>query len=287
MTSRQAQPAVPSVERGADRRPQDPTGRRGSADTTTRLSALKLVNTRHRRTLRIFGGKVIPLLFDAFRAQATVYESPRLTVVPSDRDRTTFDDAEALIGYRGRFGYYGGVRLIEALIVRLHRYCRDRGIDLPRRNFTVEYSSDIPFGVGLGGSSAIITAVFLALMDFYELTDADIPKPEQPTIVLETETEELGITAGPQDRVIAVYGSVVVMDFSEEAHARNGGRHGDYQPLPPELLPPLFVAWDERLSKSSGTVHNAMRYRAAIEHDPAVIEATPSGCDGTQGCAGG
>ena len=198
----------------------------------------------------IFGGKVISLLFDAFRAQATVYESPRLTVVPSDRDRTTFDDAEALIRYRGRFGYYGGVRLIEALIVCLHRYCRARGIDLPRRNFTVEYDSDIPFGVGLGGSSAIITAAFLALMDFYELTDADIPKPEQPSIVLETETEELGITAGPQDRVIAVYGGVVVMDFSEEAHARHGGRHGDYQPLPPELLPPLFVAWDERLSKS-------------------------------------
>ena len=221
----------------------------------------------------IFGGKVISLLFDAFRAQATVYESPRLTVMPSARDRTTFDDAEALLRYRGRFGYYGGIRLIEALIVRLHRYCRDRGIDLPRRNFTVEYSSDIPFGVGLGGSSAIITAAFLALMDFYDLTDADIPKPEQPTIVLETETEELGITAGPQDRVIAVYGGVVVMDFSEEARARHGGRHGDYRPLPPELLPPLFVAWDERLSKSSGTVHNAMRYRAAIEHDPAVIEA--------------
>ena len=83
----------------------------------------------------------------------------------------------------------------------------------------------------------------MALMEFYELTDADIPKPEQPTIVLETETEELGITAGPQDRVIAVYGGVVVMDFSEEARARHGGRHGDYRPLPPELLPPLFVAW--------------------------------------------
>ena len=221
----------------------------------------------------IFGGKVISLLFDAFRAQATVYESPRLTVVPSARDSTTFDDAEALIRYRARFGYYGGIRLIEALIVRLHRYCRDRGIDLPRRNFTVEYSSDIPFGVGLGGSSAIITAVFVALMDFYELTEADVPKPEQPTIVRETETEELGITAGPQDRVIAVYGGVVVMDFSEQARARNGGRHGDYRPLPPELLPPLFVAWDERLSKSSGAVHNAMRYRAAIKHDPAVIEA--------------
>lgn len=221
----------------------------------------------------IFGGKVVSLLFDAFRAHATVYESPLLTVAPSARDRTTFDDAESLIRYRARFGYYGGIRLIEALIVRLHSYCRERGIDLPQRNFTVEYRSDIPFGVGLGGSSAIITAVFLALMDFYELTDADIPKPEQPAIVLETETEELGITAGPQDRVIAVYGGVVAMDFSDAARARNRGRHGDYRPLPPELLPPLFVAYDERLSKSSGAVHNAMRYRAAIEHDPAVIDA--------------
>ena len=221
----------------------------------------------------IFGGKVISLLFDAFRAQATVYESPLLTVAPGARDRTTFDDAESLIRYRGRFGYYGGVRLVEALIVRLHRCCRERGIELPRRNFTVEYDSDIPFGVGLGGSSAIITAVLLALMDFYELTDADIPRPEQPAVVLETETEELGITAGPQDRVIAVYGGVVAMDFSDAAYARSGGRHGDYRPLDPELLPRLFVAWDERLSKSSGAVHNAMRYRAAIEHDPAVIEA--------------
>ena len=54
---------------------------------------------------------------------------------------------------------------------------------------------------------------------------------------------------------------------------RNDGRRGDYGPRPPELLPPLLVAWDERLSRSSGTVHNAMRYRAAIEHGPAVIEA--------------
>ena len=151
----------------------------------------------------IFGGKVISLLFDAFRAQATVYESPLLTVVPSARDRTTFDDAEALIRYRSRFGYYGGIRLIEALIVRLHRYCRERGIDLPRRNFTVEYASDIPFGVGLGGSSAIITAVFLALMDFYELTEADIPKPEQPAIVPGDGDRRTGHhrrAAGPGDR---------------------------------------------------------------------------------------
>ena len=221
----------------------------------------------------IFGGKVISLLVDAFRAQAIIYESPRLTVIPSARDTTTFVDAAALIRYRTQYGYYGGIRLIEALIVRFHRFCGERAIALPARNFTVEYSSDIPFGVGLGGSSAIITAVFLALMEFYELTDADIPLPEQPNIVLEAETVELGISAGPQDRVVAVYGGMVAMDFSPTAYERNGGLHGDYVHAPPDLLPPLFVAYDERLSKSSGAVHNVMRYRAAVEHDVRVTDA--------------
>ena len=221
----------------------------------------------------IFGGKVISLLFDAFSAQVVIYESPLLTIVPSARDLSTFEDATALISCRNRFGYYGGVRLVEALIVRLHRYCQDRNIVLPRRNFTVEYTSNIPFGVGLGGSSAIVAAVFLALMEFYELTDVDIPKSEQPTILLETETEELNITAGPQDRVVAVYGGVVVMDFSEEAYARHDGRYGDYLPLDPGLLPPLFVAWDERCSETSGTMHNPMRYRAEMLQEKAVVEA--------------
>ena len=38
---------------------------------------------------------------------------------------------------------------------------------------------------------------------------------ERPTLVLRAE-EELGITAGLQDRVIQVYGGVVYMDFAKE-----------------------------------------------------------------------
>ena len=52
----------------------------------------------------------------------------------------------------------------------------------------------------------------------------------------------------------------------------NGGRHGDYRYLPAHLLPLLFIAWHEGLSKSSGAVHNVMRYRAEVEHDPAIAE---------------
>ena len=157
--------------------------------------------------------------------------------------------------------------------MRFDHCCRQRGITLPRRNCTIEYHSDIPFGVGLGGSSAIITAVFKALMQFYELTEANIPRAEQPNVILEAETVELGISAGPQDRVVAVYGGVVAMDFSPSAYARNGGRHGDYRQLAPDLLPPLFVAYHEGLSRSSGSIHNVMRYRAEVEHDRAITEA--------------
>ena len=221
----------------------------------------------------LFGGKVISLLFDAFSARVSLYESERLTVLPNARDATSFDDVAALVRCRRQFGYHGGIPLIEALLVRFHHHCRDRGIALPRRNCTIEYHCDIPFGVGLGGSSAIITAVFSALMQFYELTEADIPRAEQPNIILEAETVELGISAGPQDRVVAVYGGVVAMDFSAGAYARNGGRHGDYRHLSPDLLPPLFVAYHEGLAKSSGSIHSVMRYRAEVEHDPAIAEA--------------
>ena len=127
--------------------------------------------------------------------------------------------------------------------------------------------------MGLGGSSAIIRAVLAALMKFYGLTEKEIPKPIQPNIILEAETGELDISAGPQDRVVVVYGGLVHMDFTKEAYDRNNGSHGDYEKLDPGLLPPLFIAYKKELSKSSGAVHNIMRYRASVEHDQKVLEA--------------
>ena len=43
----------------------------------------------------------------------------------------------ALARYRHQYGYYGGIRLIEALLVRFHHCCEARGITLSRRNFTI------------------------------------------------------------------------------------------------------------------------------------------------------
>lgn len=220
----------------------------------------------------IFNGKTISLLFDRFKATVTLYETPQLRIVPTQRDVLNFNSIEDLVTYRRKFGYYGGIRLIEATIVRFKEYCVQNRIRLHDYNFTIEYYSDIPFGVGLGGSSAIIKAAFSALMTFYGLNDQDIPKPIQPNIILSAETEELDISAGPQDRVVVVYGGLVYMDFTQEAYARNQGKHGDYKRLDPALLPPLFIAYKEDLSKSSGAVHNIMRYRASVEHDQKVLD---------------
>jgi glucuronokinase len=220
----------------------------------------------------IFQGKVISLLFDRFKCGITLYETPRLTIVPNPRDRTEYDSIDELVRYRRQFGYYGGIRLIEATIVRFKSYCDNHGIRLEERPFTIEYHSSIPFGVGLGGSSAIAGAVLAALMSFYGLSEREIPRPVQPNILLEAETEELDISAGPQDRVVMVYGGLVYMDFSREAYESHQGRHGRYESLDPALLPPLFIAFNESLSKSSGKVHNIMRYRARVEHDPKVGE---------------
>jgi glucuronokinase len=72
---------------------------------------------------------------------------------------------------------------------------------------------------------------------------------------------------------VAVYGGLVYMDFSEAAYQANGGLHGEYRNLDPSALPPLFIAYKDELSKSSGKVHNIMRYRASVEHDARVTEA--------------
>lgn len=215
----------------------------------------------------LFHGKTLSVLFDHFQANVTLYETPRLRILPGARDQSDFDNLYSLVNYRKQYGYYGGVRLLEAAIVRFYDHCEEHDIRIDHRNFTVEYCSNIPFAVGLAGSTAIVTALFKALMTFFELTDEDIPKPIQANLILEAETRELDIHAGPQDRVVSVYGGLVHMDFTEEAYANNGGLHGTYTKLDSKLLPPLFVAYNQECSQSSGKTHDVVRFQHTIEHN--------------------
>lgn len=200
-------------------------------------------------------GKTISFLIRNFSATVTLYESPRLTILPQRSDRLEFADLAELRDDVRLHGYYGGIRLIKAAIKRFGDHCATLGQRLDR-NFSIEYHTDIPIRVGLAGSSAIVTATLRALTEFFSVT---IPQPVLPNLILSVELDELKIGAGLQDRVIQVYGGVVFMDFDQERMARDG--HGLYEPLDPTLLPPLFVAYHDNLAEGTEVTHNDLRSR--------------------------
>lgn len=212
-------------------------------------------------------GKTISFLFRNFRAEVLLWETPELEILPNTRDHSTFRSMSHLVEDVRTYGYYGGIRLLKATIRRFHDYCHERNIALAERNFTLRYCSDIPHGVGLAGSSAIVTACVNALKQFYGVK---IPRPIQPNLVLSVEKEELGIGAGLQDRVIQTYGGLVYMDFDKRTMEKQG--YGRYKPMDVKLLPPLYIAYDVRLSEGSEIFHNNLRHRFE-RGEPAVVEA--------------
>lgn len=201
-----------------------------------------------------YNGKTVAFTIGDFYAEVVLYESPELELRPSLQDDAVFESLDALVQNVGRTGYYGGIRLLKAATKKFAEYCYQQGMKLPERNFTVRYDTNIPRQVGLGGSSAIITAVMRALMDFFEV---DIPNEILPNIVLAAETEELGLTAGLQDRVVQAYGGVVYMDFARKYMRRDG--YGRYEQLPAEALPPVYMAYRKELGKESSTAHLRVR----------------------------
>jgi glucuronokinase len=203
-----------------------------------------------------FFGKTISASVRNYAARVTLFESPELVIEPHRNDRTSFADLAELLEDVRLGGYYGGLRLIKGAIVRFSRHCRERGIELPARNFTIRYDSDIPVRVGLAGSSAIITAAVRALCRFYGV---EVPLDEQPNLVLSVETGELGIPAGLQDRVVQAYEGLVYMDFSREIMEEYG--RGRYERLDPARLPPLYVAHSSRLGEGTEVPHSDLRKR--------------------------
>jgi len=214
-----------------------------------------------------FFGKTISFVFSNFRARVLLYPSGRLEIKPSKADLPVFENLEDLYRTTRWRGYYGGIRIIQALIVRFIDYCREQGFELQDRNFTLEYESNIPQRLGLGGSSAIITASLRALCQYYRV---EVPLPIQANLVLETETRELNVPAGLQDRVVQAYQGLVYMDFSRDLMESRG--YGEYERMDTALLPHVYVACRTSLSEGTEVFHGNLRERWR-RGDPDVVEA--------------
>jgi len=212
-------------------------------------------------------GKTISFTVRNYMAKVSLYESAELEIVPSIRDRSRYGSIRELVGDVRAYGYYGAIRLMKATIRRFADYCESEGIELPDRNFSMRYRSTIPRHVGLAGSSALVTAAMRCLMEFYEV---DIAQPVLPNVSLSVETQELGISAGLQDRVVQVYENCVFMDFDRELMAQQG--HGRYEEIDAGLLPSLFIAYRTDFSEGSEVFHNTIRERW-LAGDPEVVRA--------------
>jgi glucuronokinase len=210
-------------------------------------------------------GKTIAVILKNFAAEITLYETPELEIVPGQEDTPKYGSLGELTEDVTLNGYYGGVRLVKATINHFAKRFLGERLYLTRRNFTVRYRTNIPRQVGLAGSSAIITATTRALSSFYDIA---IDRDTMPTFVLQVETQELGLTAGLQDRVVQAYEGAVFMDFDKATMESTG--HGRYEPLNVSLLPPLFVAYRTDVAELSTVMHTSLRERFRLG-EPTVV----------------
>jgi glucuronokinase len=115
----------------------------------------------------------------------------------------------------------------------------------------VRWTTTVPREVGLGGSSAIVTATVRALCALHGHV---LAPDELAELVLAVEVEDLGIAAGPQDRYAQAHEGLVLMDFS--------GARPHVERLDPALLPAFYLAWRTDAAEASHAVHGGLRDRA-------------------------
>ena len=228
-----------------------------------------------------YGGKTLAVTIANFFAEAWLTPAPKgagITLIPHPiSDPLHFSNLSHLSTLAGREGYSGGIRLMMAALHRFRKHCADKGVVLPPESgFFVRYHTSVPRQVGLAGSSAIVTAFLRAVMAFYGFGDEEsaskigLNKELLPNFVLAIEYEELGITAGLQDRVVQAYEGAVHMDFSNPEKMKAAGGAGTYERVPVSTLPPLFLAYAPDPS-DSGKIHAPVKQRW-LAGDVEVVE---------------
>ena len=204
-------------------------------------------------------GKTIAFVFSNFEARVQLYQTPELEIKPQRLDITSYVNMKALVDDINFAGYYGGMRLIKGVIKVFYEHCQRNNIKLSSKNFTIQYDSNIPLRLGLAGSSAILSACMKALCIFYEVY---IDPATFANLVLSVENNELGISAGLQDRVAQAFERPVFMDFNRVLMEENG--YGDYSVLHTDNLPGFYIAFRKNLSEGTEVVHNNLKARFEI-----------------------
>ncbi|KAJ3305724.1 hypothetical protein HDV03_001132 [Kappamyces sp. JEL0829] len=221
-----------------------------------------------------FFGKCISCLIKNFYATCVLLPNQdewdqAVEYIPNDTlDSTKLPSAAAALGWIGKNGYDGVLRLFLATLQVFLRHCRQERIPLHGRGFRIRCKTNIPRQVGLAGSSALVISILKSLLQHYNVGCDQISLPVQANLALSAEADELGIAAGHQDRVIQVYGGCMYMDFDRALMEARG--YGEYTALDARLLPRVWIAY-VKTPKDSGKVHSNVKSRF-LDGDPVVLE---------------
>ncbi len=149
-----------------------------------------------------------------------------------------------------------------------------RHLDLGSLRAHVSCWSELPFGAGMSGSTAMMVAAVRALTTFIGEAHGAHDLAE---LARDAELRSLGVTCGFQDHYMATFGGVNAMDFRDKEFDRPpdamvyatieplGGALGHLARLP-------FVLANTGVAHHSGAVHRPIRVRW-LEGDPEVREA--------------
>lgn len=180
-----------------------------------------------------YGGAVLAMTLSEQRAQVAARPASQLEISPPSE-------------------------LVAATVARFAREYRSQA-----SSTALQWTTSIPRGVGLGGSSAIVISTLRALC---VLHDVELGPTELAELALAIELHELQIAAGLQDRIAQAFGGLMFMEFDPAADRDR------YQRLDLALVPPLLVAWRADAAGDSGAVHAPLRDRHA-QGEPEVVQA--------------
>jgi glucuronokinase len=199
-----------------------------------------------------YGGAAVAFGFDAFAAELTL-SRPANAVAGVEiawQGESVFaaDSLDQALATSLDAVDHGAARLILAALRMLARTDEER---LRRcEAIAVAGRSSIPLQAGLAGSSAIVISALRGLAERCEIALDD---DAVASLALRAEMEELGIAAGPMDRIAQSRGGLLFMDFAQEIPR--------VTPLDVPLPEGLYVAWDREAGAPSGRVHGGLRER--------------------------
>lgn len=189
-----------------------------------------------------FFGKTVACLIKNYYATTTlipnsVASDQSIFYVPSSvLDSIILPTALAGLTWIKKTGYDGVHRLFLAVLHVFVKYAQDMGFSLAKQGFKVIVKTNIPRQVGLAGSSALIVAFLHTFIQFYNI---EIPLHKQAALALAAEAEELGVSAGHQDRVVQTHGGLIFMNFDKLLMEGRG--YGDYVQMDTALMPKCWL----------------------------------------------